>query len=163
MEEPPTTQDSYLGRLAPSLQGEDFLNTSTPFLCPTSNSTMEESTSKLMEVIQEPTVVLKDELKTSNQCNPLKKAKPCKRVAWSSDTIDNEHLGRRSSKCCVYEKPRAFGESSSESEKEDDDNGDVLCTRHHKGRCHVLSSAVARISSAKPKDASESLPSLVND
>ena len=51
--------------------------------------------------------------------NKLEKGKSGNKFGWSSDTIDNEHLGRRSSKCCfVYEKQRAFGESSSESEKE---------------------------------------------
>ncbi|NXV25196.1 PP1RB ligase, partial [Cepphus grylle] len=50
----------------------------------------------------------------------LRKRKPDKKVEWSSDTVDNEHLGRRSSKCCcIYEKPRAFGESSTESEEEE--------------------------------------------
>ncbi|XP_058678554.1 E3 ubiquitin-protein ligase PPP1R11 isoform X2 [Ammospiza caudacuta] len=29
----------------------------------------------------------------------LRKRKPDKKVEWSSDTVDNEHLGRRSSKC----------------------------------------------------------------
>lgn len=29
----------------------------------------------------------------------LRKRKPAKKVEWSSDTVDNEHLGRRSSKC----------------------------------------------------------------
>ncbi|KAI4817714.1 E3 ubiquitin-protein ligase PPP1R11 [Gymnodraco acuticeps] len=54
----------------------------------------------------------------------LRKRKTEKKVEWSSDTVDNEHLGRRSSKCCcIYEKPRQFGESSSESEGEDDDEG----------------------------------------
>uniref|UniRef100_A0A8C6T7D0 E3 ubiquitin-protein ligase PPP1R11 n=1 Tax=Neogobius melanostomus TaxID=47308 RepID=A0A8C6T7D0_9GOBI len=54
----------------------------------------------------------------------LRKRKTEKKVEWSSDTVDNEHLGRRSSKCCcIYEKPRQFGESSSESEGEDDDGG----------------------------------------
>ncbi|NXL01227.1 PP1RB ligase, partial [Mesembrinibis cayennensis] len=51
----------------------------------------------------------------------LRKRKPDKKVEWSSDTVDNEHLGRRSSKCCcIYEKPRAFGESSTESEEEEE-------------------------------------------
>ncbi|MED6263359.1 hypothetical protein ILYODFUR_009355 [Ilyodon furcidens] len=54
----------------------------------------------------------------------LRKRKTEKKVEWSSDTVDNEHLGRRSSKCCcIYEKPKQFGESSSESEGEDDDEG----------------------------------------
>lgn len=40
-----------------------------------------------------------------------------KRVRWTECTIDNEHLGRRSSKAmCVYPKPRAFDESSEEED-----------------------------------------------
>lgn len=32
----------------------------------------------------------------------LRKRKPEKKVEWTSDTVDNEHMGRRSSKCeCV--------------------------------------------------------------
>ncbi|KAG8195360.1 hypothetical protein JTE90_001379 [Oedothorax gibbosus] len=49
----------------------------------------------------------------------LKKPKSKKKVAWSSDTVDNEHMDKKKSKCCcIYEKPKAFGESSSESEDE---------------------------------------------
>ncbi|XP_075594572.1 E3 ubiquitin-protein ligase PPP1R11 [Balearica regulorum gibbericeps] len=70
----------------------------------------------------------------------LRKRKPDKKVEWSSDTVDNEHLGRRSSKCCcIYEKPRAFGESSTESEDEDEEPvardegcGHLHCVRGHK-------------------------------
>merc|ERR1711870_136968 len=37
--------------------------------------------------------------------------------AWTEDTVDNEHMNKKKSKkCCIYSKPRAFGESSSESE-----------------------------------------------
>lgn len=141
------------------------LKTSIPLLSPASSSAMEEPTSKLTEVISEPTVELEEELKNINLSSPLEKAKSGKRVEWSSDTIDNEHLGRRSSKCCcVYEKPRAFGESSSESEKEDDDNCAILCAwGHHKGRRRVLSSTDASTSSSKPQDPSASLPSPIND
>ncbi|XP_049649063.1 E3 ubiquitin-protein ligase PPP1R11 [Accipiter gentilis] len=60
----------------------------------------------------------------------LRKRKPDKKVEWSSDTVDNEHLGRRSSKCCcIYEKPRAFGESSTESEEEEEEEEAVATTR----------------------------------
>ncbi|XP_023665435.1 E3 ubiquitin-protein ligase PPP1R11 [Brienomyrus brachyistius] len=63
----------------------------------------------------------------------LRKRKTEKKVEWSSDTVDNEHLGRRSSKCCcVYEKPRQFGQSSSESEGEDDEGcGSAHCIMGH--------------------------------
>ncbi|GMK55227.1 hypothetical protein CspeluHIS016_0202830 [Cutaneotrichosporon spelunceum] len=39
------------------------------------------------------------------------------RVVWTSDTVDNEGMGKKKSKiCCIYHKPRAFDESSSESD-----------------------------------------------
>ncbi|XP_017286185.1 E3 ubiquitin-protein ligase PPP1R11 [Kryptolebias marmoratus] len=69
----------------------------------------------------------------------LRKRKTEKKVEWSSDTVDNEHLGRRSSKCCcIYEKPRQFGESSSESEGDDDDEGcgSANCILGHGRRGH---------------------------
>ncbi|XP_008824731.2 E3 ubiquitin-protein ligase PPP1R11-like, partial [Nannospalax galili] len=70
----------------------------------------------------------------------LRKRKPEKKVEWTSDTVDNEHMGRRSSKCCcIYEKPRAFGESSTESEEEEEEGcGHTHCVRgHRKGRRHT--------------------------
>jgi hypothetical protein len=63
-----------------------------------------------------------------------------------------------------YEKQRAFGESSSESEKEDEDNGDVLCAwGHQKGRHSDLSSNLVNTSSSKPQDPSKSLPISIID
>ncbi|XP_037094753.1 E3 ubiquitin-protein ligase PPP1R11-like [Pollicipes pollicipes] len=42
-----------------------------------------------------------------------------RRVCWQSDTVDNEHMGKKKSKCCcVYRKPKPFGESSSDEEDE---------------------------------------------
>ncbi|CAO1638571.1 unnamed protein product [Sympodiomycopsis kandeliae] len=38
-----------------------------------------------------------------------------RRVVWTDDTIDNEGIGKKKSKiCCIYHKPKAFDESSSE-------------------------------------------------
>ncbi|KAI9639427.1 phosphatase inhibitor-domain-containing protein [Dioszegia hungarica] len=38
------------------------------------------------------------------------------KVVWSEEVVDNEGMGRKKSKiCCIYNKPRAFDESSSES------------------------------------------------
>lgn len=53
-----------------------------------------------------------------------------RRVMWTSDTIDNEGLGKKKSKsklhadtvCCIYHKPRAFDESSSESSGDESDD-----------------------------------------
>lgn len=44
-----------------------------------------------------------------------------RRITWAEDVVDNEGLGRKSSKvCCIYHKPREFGESSSEDDSSSD-------------------------------------------
>ncbi|EZG59237.1 protein phosphatase inhibitor, partial [Gregarina niphandrodes] len=44
----------------------------------------------------------------------VEKSKPV--VDWADDVVDNEHLNKRKSKsCCIHEKRRDFGESSSSS------------------------------------------------
>ncbi|XP_046853657.1 E3 ubiquitin-protein ligase PPP1R11-like [Xenia sp. Carnegie-2017] len=69
----------------------------------------------------------------------LRKPKPKKKVQWKPDTVDNEFMDKKSSKCCcVYEKPRAFGESSSESESENENEGhsNAYCPGHNKKHKH---------------------------
>ena len=52
----------------------------------------------------------------------LKKPKS-KGVKWDKSAVDNEHMGKKSSKvCCIYHKPKAFGESDSEDECSHDKN-----------------------------------------
>lgn len=42
-----------------------------------------------------------------------------KKVSWTNDTIDNENMGKKKSKCCcVYVKPHEYNESSSETDDE---------------------------------------------
>jgi len=66
-------------------------------------------------------VVRETPLATSTTIRLQKKKK--KKVNWRQDTVDNEGLGRKSSKCCcVYKKPHEFGESSSDSEQDDCDH-----------------------------------------
>ncbi|CAE8610593.1 unnamed protein product [Polarella glacialis] len=61
--------------------------------------------------------------------------RPQHTVQWTEDTIDNEHMGKKKSKkCCIYTKPRAFGESSSESEGSDDDGRARPAARRKGGR-----------------------------
>lgn len=51
----------------------------------------------------------------------LRKPKQCKKVQWTSNTVDNENMNKKKSKCCcIYEKPRKFGESSSDEDDECD-------------------------------------------
>lgn len=59
----------------------------------------------------------------------LRKPKSANRrkVVWREDTVDNEHMNKKKSKCCcIYEKPKDFGESSSESNDDETD-----CCRGH--------------------------------
>ncbi|KAL9940458.1 hypothetical protein V8E36_001163 [Tilletia maclaganii] len=47
-----------------------------------------------------------------------------RRVVWADDTVDNEHLGKKSSKiCCIYHKPRAFDESDSDESSDSEGSG----------------------------------------
>ena len=48
-----------------------------------------------------------------------------RRIQWAEDVVDNEGLGRQSSKvCCIYHKTRAFGESSSEEDSSSTSSSD---------------------------------------
>lgn len=54
-------------------------------------------------------------------------------ITWAAGTIDNEHMNRKKSKCCcVYVKPRPYGEESSSSSDSDSDSDDK-CTDHCRG------------------------------
>ncbi|XP_058058454.1 E3 ubiquitin-protein ligase PPP1R11 [Anopheles bellator] len=81
----------------------------------------------------------------------LQKPRSDKKVQWTNGTVDNEHMNKKKSKCCcIYEKPRAFGESSSESEDECEH-----CFGHvelkKKNRKHVVGAPVPPVP-AKPGD-----------
>ncbi|CAH8642738.1 unnamed protein product [Schistosoma rodhaini] len=67
-------------------------------------------------------------------------------IHWAEGTVDNEFMGKKkSSCCCIYEKPRKWNESSSSSDSSDpssDDNDDTNkqninkhthCTEHCRG------------------------------
>jgi len=48
-----------------------------------------------------------------------------KRIQWAEDVIDNEGLGRKSSKvCCIYHAPKPIDESSDESSSDDSSSDD---------------------------------------
>jgi len=80
-----------------------------------------------------------------------------RRIQWAEDVVDNEGMGKKSSKvCCIYHKPRDAGESSSDesssssSSDESDSEPDLSRARsararrgrphgrhqHHNGPCH---------------------------
>lgn len=53
----------------------------------------------MSETVTETTVTVTTEPENRSLTIKLRKRKPEKKVEWSSDTVDNEHMGRRSSKC----------------------------------------------------------------
>jgi len=54
-------------------------------------------------------------------------------VSWTTDTVDNEHMNKKKSKCCcIYVKPKKFGESDTESSDEDDECPDHCGGPHRK-------------------------------
>jgi len=66
----------------------------------------------------------------------LKKPKTEKKVQWDESAVDNEFMGKKTSKCCcIYSKPKMFGDSSSESESDDEGcQHNSYCTGHKKKR-----------------------------
>uniref|UniRef100_A0A2K6C362 E3 ubiquitin-protein ligase PPP1R11 n=1 Tax=Macaca nemestrina TaxID=9545 RepID=A0A2K6C362_MACNE len=64
----------------------------------------------MSETVTETTVTVTTEPENRSFTIKLRKRKPEKKVEWTSDTVDNERMRRRSSKCCcIYEKPREEG------------------------------------------------------
>ena len=46
-------------------------------------------------------------------------------ITWTEDTIDNEHMGKKSSKrCCIFHKVKKFAESDSDETSDEEDGGD---------------------------------------
>merc|ERR1712054_242014 len=57
----------------------------------------------------------------------IPRRKQRKAVSWTDGVVDNEGLGRKSSKCCcIYHRPKAFDESSSDESSSDEDNGESM-------------------------------------
>ena len=85
------------------------------------------------------TITETDDSATSNQNETpvlLLSLAPRPSVRWDESTLDNEGLGRKSSKrCCIFHKQRNFGESSTDSSEEengDDDNKTVARPKSEK-------------------------------
>lgn len=60
-----------------------------------------------------------DEIQGDSNSNTRRR----RQIQWAETVIDNEGLGRKKSKvCCIYHKPRAVGESSSEEDSSSSDS-----------------------------------------
>ena len=66
----------------------------------------------------------------------LHKPKSDKKVQWQEGVVDNEFMGKKSSKCCcIYSKPHKFNESDSDSDSNSDD--DDCCHEHRVARKRI--------------------------
>lgn len=46
-----------------------------------------------------------------------------KKVSWDAHAVDNEHLNKKKSKCCcIYEKPKKFGDPDGDDSNESDND-----------------------------------------
>lgn len=81
---------------------------------------MERTTFSEQSASQTETVLEGDITDSGSQDVPtvrlrLRKPRSNKKVQWTQGTVDNENMNKKKSKCCcIYEKPKSFGESSSE-------------------------------------------------
>ncbi|PKU77835.1 protein phosphatase 1 regulatory subunit INH3 [Dendrobium catenatum] len=79
------------------------------------------------------TLTLEEPSSSSSQPPPpqtlvLRLKLPKKKVTWKEGTVDNELLGRKSSKkCCIFHKQKPFDEDDSE----DEDGHGSNCTDGH--------------------------------
>jgi len=64
----------------------------------------------------------------------LKKPKKShKQVSWDAQTVDNEHLNKKKSKCCcIYKKPKKFGEPDTDESNESGDDECASCIGNKK-------------------------------
>jgi hypothetical protein len=95
----------------------ESMTETTTELCPNSSSSGSHSPQ-----------VLRIRLKESkNDTNDSKK------VSFTSETVDNEGMDKKKSKCCcIFEKSRQFGESSSEESDDETDH----CFGHKRKHKH---------------------------
>ncbi|XP_053625776.1 uncharacterized protein LOC128683830 [Plodia interpunctella] len=86
------------------------------------------------------------------------RTKERKKVVWTEDTVDNEDMNKKKSKCCcIYEKPRKFDESDSESSDDECEH----CSGHvekKKHKHHHQEASTSNDAQTKTVEESESEP-----
>ncbi len=71
------------------------------------------------------TALQEDEIEDDRVVNLILQPRPSNNVTFDQSVIDNENMNKKSSKkCCIYHKPKEFGESSSESDFDSELDGD---------------------------------------
>eukprot|EP00474_Spongospora_subterranea_P008748 CRZ09206.1 hypothetical protein [Spongospora subterranea] len=71
-------------------------------------------------VVQEPDILIPLHLRRSQ----IRRISNGRSVQFSAETVDNENMNKKKSKkCCIFHKKRAFGESDTESDSESSSSG----------------------------------------
>jgi protein phosphatase 1 regulatory subunit 11 len=69
------------------------------------------------------------------------------RVSWDSNVVDNEFLGKKSSKiCCIYHKPKSSFDSSSDEDSENDNTKNAYEKQAKKNQKSKSSSSESKAS-----------------
>ena len=85
-------------------------------------------------------------LRLRGEADPQQDQRSQRRIRWAEDVVNNEGMGKKSSKvCCIYHKPREVGESSSEessssssdSDSDSNDDGAARPIRRHGSDDHA--------------------------
>ncbi|XP_045542880.1 E3 ubiquitin-protein ligase PPP1R11 [Papilio machaon] len=130
-----------------TIQAEEMATTSTA---------VTTVSSQIQEASVEPVTVI--------TLRPTRSA-PRKKVGWTEDTVDNEHMNKKKSKCCcIYEKPRRFDESESESSEDECENCFGHVERRHKhrapGHAHDTTVAMATTTTTTAELQNETEPNV---
>lgn len=93
-----------------------------------STSVVENYPGTYTEVIQEEPSTQTSTTSVSTATNTIRlrlaknPTRSSRRVSWTSDTVDNELMNKKKSKCCcIFQKTKNWNESSSEDENDDHD------------------------------------------
>lgn len=101
---------------------------------PKSSQEQQQSVTQTETVTKEEAAEAEAAKEPAEKLKLKEKDKNAKKVVWTEETVDNEHLGRKKSKCCcVYVKPRTFKPGSDQTSSEDESSGDECdhCPGHH--------------------------------
>ncbi|KAK5116682.1 hypothetical protein LTR62_007356 [Meristemomyces frigidus] len=93
-------------------------------LHPITSTTTAPSTSGSQTILQTTPQQPSATLHLRGSTRPETTSDTSSRVRWATDVVDNEGMGKKSSKvCCIYHKPKEPGESGSEEDSSSSSDG----------------------------------------
>ena len=92
---------------------------------PSTSAAPASSGSQTITQSANPTLRLRGQHAPPSQPSAPSGSRNARRIQWDESVIDNEGMGKKSSKvCCIYHKPHEPGDSESDSESPSDSDGD---------------------------------------